>query len=377
LILLFTMRFPRLLGLWAVTPLLALAATPARPTSLSPGTVIAQINGQPITLGEFESQRAEKLFQAQHAYYQAERKVLDEFIGQALLAQQAQREHCSVDELLARHVNATLPPDPPEEALRVYYEGLDTTQPFEAVREQIVAHLRQRRREKAQAAYIQSLREQAKVVVSLAPPKAEVELKDTPVRGAAQAAVTVVEFADYECPYCQQVNPDLQKLEAEYKGKLAFAYKDTPLPSHTHAEKAAEAARCAGVQGKYWEYHDLLFASKQYQLADLKRQARQLQLDGAAFDQCLDSGAQAGAVKAQLAEFEKFGLTGTPSFFINGRFLSGAADYATLRGIVEQELAAAGTTKESSPQKGAASSAAPPASSGTPPPKATNAETPR
>jgi protein-disulfide isomerase len=286
-----------------------------------------------------ETKRAEKLFQAQNLYYQAERKVLDEFIGQSLLEQQAQREHCRVEELLERHVKSTLPPDPPEEALRVYYEGLDVNQPFEAVREQIVAHLRQRRFEKAKAAYIESLRQQAKVVVSLAPPKAEVTLKDTPLRGPVSAPVTVVEFADYECPYCQQVNPDLQKLEAEYRGRVAFAYKDAPLPMHVHAQKASEAAHCAGVQGKYWEYHDLLFASKQYQLPELKQHARQLQLDGAAFDQCLDSGAQAGAVKAQLAEFEKFGLSGTPSFFINGRFLSGAADYATLRSVVEQELA--------------------------------------
>jgi protein-disulfide isomerase len=361
-------------GFWLLTPLLAAAAGPSR-ASLSPSTVIAQINGQPITLGQFESQRAEKLFQAQHAYYQAERKVLDEFIGQALLEQQAQREHLSVEELLARHVQNTLPPDPPEEALRVYYEGLDTTQPFEAVREQIVAHLRQRRLEKAKTAYLQSLREQAKVLVSLAPPKAEVTLQDTPIRGAAQAPVTVVEFADYECPYCQQVNPDLQKLEQEYQGKLAFAYKDTPLPMHVHAQKAAEAAHCAGVQGKYWEYHDLLFASKQYQLADLKQHARQLRLDGAAFDQCLDSGAQAGAVKAQLAEFEKFGLSGTPSFFINGRFLSGAADYATLRSMVEQELAAATAGQSARPAKESSRGRAPTSPAAAPGPKTTNAET--
>jgi protein-disulfide isomerase len=337
-------------GLWALLPGLAMAGSgpsPAPPSS-SPSPVVAEINGRKITRGEFEAQRAEKLLQAQNTYYQAERKVLEEFIGQALLEQQAQREHCSVEELLARHVQSTLPPDPPEAALRVYYEGLETNQPFEAVRAQILAHLRQRRFEKAQAAYLQSLREQAQVVVSLTPPKAQVSLQDTPLRGAAQAPVLVVEFADYECPYCQQVNPALQKLAAEYGGRLAWAYKDAPLPMHPHAQKAAEAAHCAGVQGKYWEYHDRLFASKQYEVADLKQQARQLQLDGAAFDRCLDTGAQAGAVQAQLAEFEKFGLTGTPSFFINGRLLSGAADYATLRSVVEQELAAATPTKETS-----------------------------
>ena len=99
------MRSTLRIGFWVLTPLLALGAGPTK-ASLSPGTVIAQINGKPITLGEFEGQRAEKLFQAQNAYYQAERKVLDEFIGQALLAQQAQREHLSVDQLPAQHVTS-------------------------------------------------------------------------------------------------------------------------------------------------------------------------------------------------------------------------------------------------------------------------------
>ena len=342
-------------GFFVLVPLLTAFAGANTPNvNSNPSTVVAEINGKPITLGEFEGQRAERLFQAQNAYYQAERKVLDDFIGQSLLEQQAQQEHLRVEELLNRHVKSALPPEPSEEALRVYYEGLDATQPFEAVRDQIVAHLRQRRFEKAKAAYVQSLREQAKVIISLPPPKADITLKGTPIRGIPTAPVVVVEFADYECPYCQQVNPDLQKLEEQYKGKVAFAYKDTPLPMHPHAEKASEAALCAGTQGRYWEYHDLLFASKQYDVPELKQHARQLNLDGTAFDQCLDTGAQAGAVKAQLAEFEKFGLSGTPSFFINGRFLSGAVDYATLHSIVEQELATARQPKKEAGQVGIA-----------------------
>ena len=364
------MRSTLSIGLCLLIPLLTTFAGTNNPNAnSSPSAVVAEINGKKITLGELEVQRAEKLFQAQNAYYQAERKVLDEFISQSLLEQQAQRENISMEELLERHVKSTLPKDPPEEALRVYYEGLDVNQPFEAVREQIIAHLRERRFEKAKIAYIQSLRDQAKVVISLPPPKADIALKDTPVRGVPNAPVMVVEFADYECPYCQQVNPALNKLEEEYKGKVAFAYKDTPLPMHTHAEKASEAANCAGVQGKYWEYHDLLFASKQYEIPDLKQYARKLNLNGAAFDKCLDTGEQAGTVRAQLAEFEKFGLAGTPAFFVNGRFLSGAVDYATLRSVVEQELSAAKQPKETS-QVGTAIS-------GVSGPKTTNTETRR
>jgi protein-disulfide isomerase len=152
--------------------------------------------------------------------------------------------------------------------------------------------------------------------------------------------VTVVEFADYECPYCQQIQPAIAKLQADYKDRIAFVYKDVPLPMHAHAQKAAEAAHCAGDQGKYWEYHDLLFASKQYDVAQLKEHARTLKLDGKAFDQCLDSGAQAERIKTTVAEAQSIGLPGTPGFFINGRFINGAVDYQILQQIIEEELRA-------------------------------------
>jgi protein-disulfide isomerase len=194
---------------------------------------------------------------------------------------------------------------------------------------------------KARNAYIESLRAQAKIVISLPPPRAEVSLDKTPVLGASNAPVVVVEYADYECPYCQQVAPTLQKLETEYKGKVAFAFKDTPLPMHPHAQKAAEAAHCAGVQGKYWEYHDLLFDSKKLEVADLKEDAHKLNLDSAAFDKCLDSGQEAQAVGAQYSESQRLGINGTPAFFINGRFLSGAASYDQLHAAIQQELTVA------------------------------------
>ena len=315
-------------------------------TELSPSSVIAEVNGKKITWGEFQQSRADKLFQAQNTYYQAEHKVLDEYLQQYLLRQEAEKEGVTVEQLLERHAYSTLPKDPTDEALRVYYEGLDTNDSFEAVRGQILDHIRENRQLKAKAAYLQQLRQQARISITLPPPRADVAIKNAPVRGVADAPVVVIEFADYECPYCQQIEPELKKLEAEYNGKIAFAFKDSPLPMHPHAEKAAEAASCAGVQGKFWEYHDLLFASKQYELPDLKKQARTLGLDGKAFDLCLDSGQRASAVKGQLAEAEQLGLSGTPVLFINGRFLNGLVDYSTLRGVVAEEIATASGPKE-------------------------------
>jgi protein-disulfide isomerase len=112
---------------------------------------------------------------------------------------------------------------------------------------------------------------------------------------------------------------------------------------HSQAQKAAEAAHCAGSQGQYWEYHDLLFSNKRLDVPALKEQALALHLDSTAFNRCLDSGEQAGTVTAHAREGQKFGISGTPSFFINGRFLTGAIGYEAFRAVVDEELGAAAT----------------------------------
>jgi protein-disulfide isomerase len=300
--------------------------------------VIVAIDGVKVTLADFERQHPEALFQARNTFYETEKKAVDEFVGEYLLEQQARKEGLTVAQLLEKHVNSTIAKPPSEDALRIYYEGLDTPESFDAVKGKIADHLRDRRIAKAKTAYMQELRSQAKIEIQLAPPRAQVSLANTPVRGSSNAVLTLIEYADYECPYCQQIQPDLIKLEAEYKGKLAFAYKDVPLPMHSHAQKASEAAHCAGVQNKYWEYHDLLLSTKALELPQLKEQARQLKLDATAFDKCLDSGEQSGIVKAQLEEAQKLGIQGTPSFFLNGRFFSGVLTFENLRQAAEEEL---------------------------------------
>jgi protein-disulfide isomerase len=301
-------------------------------------TVIATVYAKNVTLGDLQESQSATLFQAENAYYQARRKALDDFINHYLLEIEAQRENVTVEELLNRHVKSAIANDPTDDALRVYYEGLDTNQPFEAIRNEILKHIRDRRIEKGRTSYLQVLRDRANVIVRLPAPRVKMDLQDSPVRGATHVGVTVVEFADYECPYCQQVDPELKRIENEYAGKVAFTFKDAPMPAHIHAHKAAEAAHCAGLQGKFWEYHDVLFANKQLDLTELKRYARQLKLDTASFDKCLDSGAQSGIVRRQIAEAQKLGLPGTPSIFVNGRLVSGAVTYEVLREVVDEEL---------------------------------------
>lgn len=319
-------------------------------------SVVAEIAGHKVSADELEEKEAGKLLQAKYKFYLAERDALDQYIDDQLLEMQAKKEGVTLDELFKRHISANIP-EPTEDQLRFYYEGVQTDEPYEAARPHIVDTVHQLRTKKARDAYIAELRGEYAVVVELNQPSAHVEVGDAPRLGSESAPVQIIEFADYECPYCQQVNADLTKLREQFRNSVSVTYKDFPLPMHPLAARAAEAARCAGAQGKFWEFHDSLFETKRLQVSDLKEQARKLKLDTARFDQCLDSGEQAAAVKKDSKEGQRLGLQGTPSFFINGHFMSGAIGFMKLRDTVMQELGAVTTAKKQSatlvPQKDA------------------------
>jgi protein-disulfide isomerase len=330
---------PAVTVLGAIALVSGVAAESSQGTS---ATVLAEVNGERITLADLQQKRAAAIFQAETSYYETERKAVEELVDQVLLDQQAKKEGVSIEQLLDKHVNSAAGKDPSDEALRVYFEGLDTKESFESVRPKIIDALKQRRIAKAKTAFMASLRSQSTVILTLPPARAPISMTDVPVRGAATAKVTLLEFADYECPYCQQIAPSIDRIEAEFKGKVAFAYKDFPLPMHADAQKAAEAARCAGAQGKYWEYHDMLFSRKQLAVPQLKSYAGDLKLDTGAFNACLDSGKMAQTVGTSGSEAGSLGLQGTPTFFVNGRYVSGTADYERLRAIIAEELSASG-----------------------------------
>ena len=299
--------------------------------------VVARVSGTDLTLVDLQQKEGGKLLQAEYQYYLNERKALEDLIDTRLLADEARKRNISLDQLLDTEVYKGVK-DPTEDQLEVYYEGLDSQQPYQAVREDVLQHIRELRRTKARAAFVENLRKEAKINILLMPPSADVEIAKAYSSGSLNAPVVLVEFADYECPYCQKVNPQIQQLKKEYGDNLTVIYKDFPLPMHHGSEKAAEASRCAGEQGKFWEYHDVLFYSRLIDVDALKEHARVLKLDGDRFDTCLDSGKQAAAVKQDLDEAKSLGLTGTPSFFVNGHFFSGVVDYAALKDIVNQQL---------------------------------------
>jgi protein-disulfide isomerase len=310
-------------------------------------SVVAEIAGHKITAGELEEKEAAKLLQARYKYYVAQRDALEQYIDDQLLEMQAKKESVSLDELFKRHVSINVQ-EPTEDQLRFYYEGVQTDESYDEARSNIINTVHQLRMKKARDAYIAELRGEYGVVVELSQPSAHVEVANAARLGSEKAPVQIVEFADYECPYCQKVSADLNRIREQFGDQVSVVYKDFPLPMHPLAARAAEAARCAGEQGQFWEFHDALFQNKRLQIPDLKQQARDLKLDGARFDQCLDSGEQIATVKKDAQEGQRLGLLGTPSFFVNGHFMSGAIGYIKLREAVLQELSGTINAKKQS-----------------------------
>jgi protein-disulfide isomerase len=177
-----------------------------------------------------------------------------------------------------------------------------------------------------------------------AKPLARVEVGYDPsrVRGDPQAPVTIVEFSDFQCPFCQKAYPVVKELLSRYEGRIKLAFRDFPLQQvHSQAEMAAEASRCALEQGKFWEYHDLLFSNHgKLDQEQLMENARTLKLDENSFSSCLSGGKFQSDIEKDLEAGTRLGVDGTPAFFINGVLLSGAQPLSVFVKRIEAELAA-------------------------------------
>ena len=297
-----------------------------------------------ITRVEIDRTAGKQLQNLRQQVYQLERQKLDEYIGATLITREAKERAVSVTTLLDREVNDKVQPVSEEQIRTFYDKNKDRLRAdLDKLHDQISEYLHQQRVADRKSEYIKSLRAKANITTYLKPPpmqRANVSIKDAPFRGEATAAVKIVKFEDFECPFCRAVQPTLEELLKKYPGKVRIFHKDLPLEElHPQAQLAAEAARCAGDQGRFWQYHDTLYrTAPKLKPLDLKAYAKDVGLDSAAFDQCLASGKHRSAVQQDLNEGAKLGLTGTPTFFINGREMSGALPLEAFSTVIDEEL---------------------------------------
>jgi len=319
------------------------------PQSSSSGPV-ATVAGQPVSEQDLlDTLGPQQAMQLRTQEYEAKSKALESLIRLKLVQAEAKKRGISPEKLIEQEVESKVP-DPTDAEVEAYFWGQNPAgATLDEVKEQYRASLKQLKLKKARQVYADSLRVKFDVAVLLRPPSVTVEYDPARVKGDPKAPVTIVEFSDFQCPYCKRSEGTLHDLLTKYNGRVKLAYLDFPLPEiHPKAERAAEAARCAGEQGKFWEYHDALYA-EQSKLDDpeLLTRARSLHLDEKAFQSCLDSGKFKSKIEADLEQGRKVGVAGTPGFFVNGVFLSGALPQADFEKAINTQLALLGAPHSS------------------------------
>jgi protein-disulfide isomerase len=337
----------------AAALLLAAACQAPRPAgqaqkSQDPSAPVAKFSGQTITAAELDESAKKELSQLDNQYqeqrYQLRRQALENLLRKRAFEAKAKQKGITAEELFSKEIADKVPTPSDAEVKAVYDNAKAAGQqlpPFDEVKPDIVKFIKSRKAQSAITDYWDGLKKEMGIEVLLPayePPKVAVEAVG-PSKGPDGAPITIVEFSDFECPYCVRAEPTVKQLLEAYPGKIKLVYRDFPLPMHPNAPKAAEAAHCAGDQGKYWEMHEKLFANAQkLQVADLKGYAKDLKLDPAKFDKCLDSGDKASLVEKNKKAGEDAGVSGTPAFFINGRSISGAQPLDAFKKIVDEEL---------------------------------------
>lgn len=320
---------------------LAVVAVMASGGAGEPG-IAAQIGSRKITIAELDTKGLAEDLKTYQALYDTRKRVLDAMIAESLQDAEAKSRGITRDLLIAQEVTAKSKPVTNTDVSDFYEKNKAGMQgrTLEQMQAQIEAFLNNQSRQMAMDAFTASLRKKADVKILLDAPRVEVKIAaGTPSKGPADAPVQILEFSDFQCPYCSRVTPTLAKLVETYGDKVRIAFRDFPLPFHDKAEGAAEAAQCANAQGKFWPYHDKLFGN-QGALApeNLKQYAADLGLDAAKFNDCLDKGEFKAAVLKNHQDGESMGVGGTPAFFVNGRFVSGAQPYEAFAAMVDEEL---------------------------------------
>jgi protein-disulfide isomerase len=273
--------------------------------------------------------------------HQALENALVRLVEEKLVSVEAAKQGITSAQLLAAEVDKKVS-EPSDQEVTSFYEANKARipAPKEQVATQIRQYLKQQSYNKIKGEFIERLKKEQGVNYTIEPMRMEVAIAGHPARGATDAPVTIVEFSDFQCPYCRSVNPTLQKVMLAYGASVRLVFRQFPLfDLHPNAEKAGEASLCANEQGMFWPMHDLLFQD-QAKLAvdDLKARAAKLSLDTAAFNTCLDSGRFAGRIHRDVLEGARLGVSGTPALFVNGRFLNGARPYEEISSAIDDEL---------------------------------------
>lgn len=304
-------------------------------------SVVAKVGSHEITEQEVDKLVKPRMASVENEIYELKRQAIVSIADDYVIQQAAHRENLSEAEYLKKTLGDKLTPVLEQQA-RAYYDAhqADIGQPFDKVKAALARYLERKQIQERREELLESLRQQAGFTMLLKPPRAEIATDGFPTLGAKDAPVTIVEFTDFQCPFCRRAEPTIKELRDKYGDKMRLVHRDFPLPFHRQAFKAAVAAHCAGDQGRFWQYHDALFADQsKLGVDEFKAVAKELNLDMPKFQSCLDKDQHADQIKKDIAAGEALGVDGTPAFFINGVSLVGAQPPEKFETLINTELA--------------------------------------
>lgn len=306
--------------------------------------IVAEVGGVELSEAELEETVADQLQELDRQRHDILQQGLDRLISDKLVELEAASRDMTREELLEAEVESQVG-EVSEAEIDAFYEARKSqiNRPKEAVTEQIRNYLAGQRRQGAYQELVGGLEEKYEVTKYLEPLRVAVEASGFPAKGPEDAPVTIVEFSDFECPYCSRVLPALEKVAENYPESVRIVFRQFPLSIHPNAWKAAEASLCAHDQGEFWAMHDVMFANqRQLAVEQLRGLAAEIGLDAEEFAACLESDRYSDQVQADFEAGQAAGVSGTPAMFVNGRFISGAVPYETLADVIDEELARAG-----------------------------------
>lgn len=323
-------------------------STPAPTTTAASGdsSPAATVGGVVITMDELDHAAANQLSKVRQQEFEVRSGALTQLIQDKLITAEAAARKVSEADLIQTEVEAKTA-TPTQDEVSQYYDKMKSRmggKTLDDVKGDIERVLKVQKSNERRAQFMSELSAKNQVKVLLDPPRATVTLRPgTPVQGPADAPVTIVEWSDYQCPFCKRAFPTIEQVLNEYKDKVRYAHLDYPLPFHQMAMPAANAAHCASEQGKFWEYNNNLYSvAGDLGPADLTKRATDLGLDGAAFEACTAAKKHESAIKTNYDDGSALGVTGTPAFFINGRMLVGAQPIEQFREVINDELSRKG-----------------------------------
>jgi protein-disulfide isomerase len=309
---------------------------------LPSATVLATVGGRPITVGAVNERLKPISYQLRLDTYLVEKPALDQTITDLLLLAESKNLNVPPEDIVRKEITDKVRQPTDADVEKFYNDNKKGIKgELATVRNQIAAYLEEQNRQKLEQEFAARLRKGADVrllIVEPEPPAQVISVDDDPVRGDANAAVTVVEFTDFQCPACAAMHPVLNEVLKSYAGKVRLVVRDFPLAMHANARKAAEAANAAHAQGKFFEYAELLFKRQDaLDIPSLKKYATELGLNRTVFDGALDSGKYSPEVKHDMDEGQIYGVGSTPTIFVNGKMLRNLSSEA-LRAAIDQAL---------------------------------------